>query len=284
MNYLKTTILLAVMTGLFLAIGNLLGGHKGMVIAFIAAIVMNFSAYWFSDKMVLNTYGARAVTQEEAPELYEIVRNLTQKANLPMPAIYIMEDDNPNAFATGRNTHHAAVAVTTGILKILNYDELTGVLAHELSHVRHRDILISTIAATLGGAITMIAQIAQWGMLFGRSEGGEGRGALSSLLMIILAPIAATLIQLAVSRSREYGADEGGAKLSGKPLALASALRKLETVNEQVPLPAADENPSSAHLFIINPLRPDLFQRMFSTHPSTEDRIRRLEAMAAGKW
>lgn len=281
MNWLKTTLLLGTLTVLLVLIGNALGGTTGMVIGLGFAIAMNFSAYWFSDKIVLKTYGAQEVTQQEAPELYQIVRSLAHKAQLPMPKVYIVQDENPNAFATGRNPQNAAVAATTGILKILNRDELEGVLAHEMSHVYHRDTLISAVAATIAGAIAMIANIAQWGMIFGFGrDSHEGPGILGSILLMILAPIAASLIQLAVSRSREFAADKRGAQLCGKPLALASALQKLQTVGSQIPMEQAEAHPNTAHFFIINPLSGERLKHLFSTHPPTEERIKRLQEMA----
>lgn len=279
MNYLKTTILLALLTGLLLAIGNAFGGPTGMVIAFMFAVIMNFSAYWFSDKMVLKMYDAREVTAQEAPEIYSIVQGLVAKGNIPMPKVYVVQSDTPNAFATGRNPQNAVVAVTTGIMRILDRDELTGVLAHELSHVSHRDTLISTIAATIAGAISMITNFAQYALIFGGRSDGQRGNPLMTLLMIIVAPVAAGLIQMAVSRSREFGADAGGAKLSGKPMALASALQKLERGNEAMPMGTANRNPSTAHLFIVNPLFGGGLSKLFSTHPPTEERVKRLRDM-----
>ncbi len=284
MNTLKTTILLAVLTGLMLVIGRAIGGQSGMIIALFLAVIMNFSAYWFSDKLVLSIYRAQPVTPAEAPELYQIVEELARRASIPMPKVYIVENDTPNAFATGRSPEHAAVAATTGILRILNRDELMGVLAHELGHVQHRDTLTSAIAATLAGAIGMLASMAQWAMLFGfgrqdeREEGGAG--VLASIVIMVLAPIAATLIQLAISRSREYAADAKGAELCGNPLWLANALRKLETANRQMPLSTANDNPATAHLFIVNPLHGGGVMNWFATHPPIDERVRRLEAMA----
>lgn len=285
-NWIRTTIFLAVLTAIFLIIGNALGGKQGMVLAFILACAMNLGAYWFSDKMVLRMYNARPVTPAEAPELYQIVKNLAQRDNVPIPAIYIVDDPTPNAFATGRNPQHAAVAATSGILQILTPEELTGVLAHEMSHVYHRDILISSIAATLGGAITMIARLGMYGG-FGserRSDNGSSRGSgLLNLLMLFLAPLAASLIQLAVSRSREYAADEAGAKLCQHPLWLANALRKLEPANQQDPMPTAQQHPATAHMFIVNPLTAGGLNNLFATHPPIEERIRRLEAMSRSR-
>ncbi len=280
MNRFKTFFLMLVLMLLFILVGSAVGGRTGAVYAFIFAAGMNFFAYWFSDKMVLAMYRAKPVTANEAPELYGMVAELTSKAGVPMPKVYIMENDTPNAFATGRNPEHAAVAVTTGILSILSRDELMGVIGHELSHVKHRDILISTIAATMAGAIAMIARVAQFGALFGggRSSDDEGGGGnfLSVLIFSILASFAAMLIQLAISRSREYLADEGGAHLT-HPLSLARALGKLDTAAKRIPM---DANPSTAHMFIVNPLRGGGVLSLFSTHPPIEERIARLEEMA----
>lgn len=281
MNTLKTAFLMALMMVLFLFVGGLLGGERGMVMAFLFSLVMNFGSYWFSDKIVLTMYRAQQVNEQEFPQLFRIVRNLVGKAGLPMPKVYVMQNPSPNAFATGRNPEHAAVAVTTGILNLLDEDELSGVIGHELAHVRHRDILIGTIAATLVGTITFIARMAGWALMFGggrdnRDRDGEGIG---SLFLLILSPIVAMLIQLAISRSREYLADEGGSEISGKPLSLASALNKLNAVNERMPMLNAET--SSAHLFIVNPLSGKSFMKMFSTHPPIEERIRRLQAIAS---
>ena len=286
MNRFKTFLLMLVLTLLFIFIGSAVGGRQGAVFAFVVAALMNFVSYWFSDKIVLRMYGAKEVTQSEAPELYGIVAELTSKASLPMPKVYIMENDTPNAFATGRNPEHAAVAVTTGIMRILSKDELMGVIGHELSHIRHRDILIGTIAATLAGAIAMIARVAQFGAMFGggRSsdeEGGGGGNFLSVLIFSIVGSIAAMLIQMAISRSREYLADEGGAHLS-HPLYLSRALGKLEMANQKIPMEA---NPSTAHMFIVSPLHGGGVLSLFSTHPPIEQRIARLEEMArTGKF
>jgi len=279
MNQFKTFLLMLVLTALFIVVGSAIGGRSGAVYAFIFAALMNFVTYWFSDKIVLRMYGAQEVSQADAPELYQIVGELTNKASLPMPKVYIIENDTPNAFATGRNPDHAAVAVTTGILRILSKDELMGVIGHELSHIRHRDILISTMAATIAGAISMLASIARWGAIFGGSrdnEEGGGGNILFVLLFTMVASIAAMLIQMAISRSREYLADEGGAHLS-HPLSLAKALDKLETAAQRIPMKA---NPSTAHLFIVNPLRGGGVLSLFSTHPPIEERIARLEEMA----
>jgi len=279
MNQFKTFLLMLVLTALFIVVGSAIGGRSGAVYAFIFAALMNFVTYWFSDKIVLRMYGAQEVSQADADELYQIVGELTNKASLPMPKVYIIENDTPNAFATGRNPDHAAVAVTTGILRILSKDELMGVIGHELSHIRHRDILISTMAATIAGAISMLASIARWGAIFGGSrdnEEGGGGNILFVLLFTMVASIAAMLIQMAISRSREYLADEGGAHLS-HPLSLAKALDKLETAAQRIPMKA---NPSTAHLFIVNPLRGGGVLSLFSTHPPIEERIARLEEMA----
>ena len=286
MNRFKTFLLMLVLTLLFIFIGSAVGGRQGAVFAFVVAALMNFVSYWFSDKIVLRMYGAKEVTQSEAPELYGIVAELTSKASLPMPKVYIMENDTPNAFATGRNPEHAAVAVTTGIMRILSKDELMGVIGHELSHIRHRDILIGTIAATLAGAIAMIARVAQFGAMFGggRSsddEGGGGGNFLAVLIFSIVGSIAAMLIQMAISRSREYLADEGGAHLS-HPLYLSRALGKLEMANQKIPMEA---NPSTAHMFIVSPLHGGGVLSLFSTHPPIEQRIAKLEEMArTGKF
>ena len=275
-----------VLTVIFILVGTVIGGKSGAIYAFIFAALMNFFSYWFSDKIVLRMYGAREVSQGETPELYGIVAELTSKASLPMPKVYIMENDTPNAFATGRNPEHAAVAVTTGILRILSRDELMGVIGHELSHIQHRDILIGTIAATMAGAISILATMARWGAMFGgvRSddeEGGGGGNIIVVLIVSIFASIAAMLVQMAISRSREYLADEGGAHLS-HPLSLAKALGKLEVAAQRVPMNA---NPSTAHMFIVNPLRGGGVLSLFSTHPPIEERIARLEEMArAGRF
>jgi heat shock protein HtpX len=283
MNSVKTAFLMALLTALVVVAGRAMGGEGGMVIAFIFAIAMNVFSYWFSDKIVLKMYKAREVSKEQAPELYEIVETLARNAKLPMPKVYITPQESPNAFATGRNPKHAAVAVTSGILRILDRDELAGVLAHELAHVKHRDILISTVAAVMAGAITMLASIAKWSLIFGGITGGNRnrRGGIASmipmLVMAILAPIAAMLIQMAISRSREYMADEDGAKISGHPLWLASALQKLQRGTAVAPLQA---NPATAHMFIVNPLRGGGIQSLFSTHPPMEERIAKLRNMA----
>jgi len=284
MNTLRTTILLAVLTALLIWIGDMLGGRQGAIIALLLAGGMNFFSYWFSDKIVIKMYGGQEVTAQDDPELYGMVQDLTQRAGLPMPKVYLLPQDTPNAFATGRNPEHAAVAVTDGIRRILNKRELAGVLGHELSHVKNRDILVSTIAATLAGAIGYLAQMAQWAMIFGgnrdRDEEG-GSNIFGLIVMMIVAPIAAMLIQMAVSRSREYGADEGGAKVTGDPLALASALRKLHMGAQNIPLHVNNATANAtAHMFIVNPLTGHGLASLFSTHPPMEERIARLEAMA----
>jgi heat shock protein HtpX len=283
-NVLKTTLLLTVMTLLFMLVGRALGGQNGMFMALAFAAVMNFVAYFFSDKIALATYRAQPISREELPRVYNIVERLSQKVGLPMPKVYLIPTDSPNAFATGRNPNHASVAVTQGILGLLNDEELEGVIAHELGHVRNRDILISSIAATLAGAITWLASIAKWGMIFGgmrgeREDRGEGGGGIAAIAMIFLAPLAAMLIQLAVSRSREYGADDTGAHWTGNPYALASALAKIESDSHRLPLVAS---PSTAHLFIIAPFLGGMsFGNLFSTHPPTAKRIERLTGRPA---
>jgi heat shock protein HtpX len=288
MNGFRTTILLAALTALVVWIGQMVGGPNGAVLALIIAGAMNFFSYWFSDKIVLKMYGAQEITANDDPELYGVVQDLTTRAGLPMPRVYMIPEETPNAFATGRNPEHAAVAVTQGIRRILNKRELAGVLGHELSHVKHRDILISSIAATLAGAISYLAYMAQWGMLLGggrdREEGGGGGNILGLLFMMIVAPMAAMLIQMAVSRSREYGADDGGAKVTGDPLALAAALRKLHMGAQNIPLQVNNATANAtAHMFIVNPLTGGGLANLFSTHPPMEERIARLEAMAKDK-
>ncbi|HSR16552.1 MAG TPA: zinc metalloprotease HtpX [Ignavibacteriaceae bacterium] len=280
MNMLKTVFLMTAMMIIFLLVGYLLGGSTGMTIAFIFSLIMNFGTYWFSDKIVLSIYKAKEVNRETAPKLYNLVEELASRANLPMPRVYVIEDATPNAFATGRNPQNAAVAATTGILKILDSNETAGVIAHELSHVKNRDILTGTIAATLVGTITYIAQMAGWALMFGRNDDDDG-GGFSSLALLIVAPVAATLLQLAISRAREYSADEGGAEISGKPLSLASALAKLQAANKQKPIRSAA--PATAHLFIVNPLSGSGIMKIFSTHPPVEERIKRLQEIAAGR-
>lgn len=277
MNQLKTVILLAALSGLLVVLGGYLGGKNGATLALVIALAMNFGSYWFSDKIVLSMYHAQEVTEAEAPDLYNLIRELTRNAGLPMPKVYIIPDDSPNAFATGRNPEHAAVAVTEGILSILSRDELAGVIGHELGHVKNRDILIQTVAATIGAAITYLAQ---FGFLFGgRSDDDRAGGGsfLGSLMMMILAPLAAAIIQMAISRSREYIADETGAKICGHPLWLASALGKLQKGVERVPMQAEQ---ATAHMFIVSPFFGSGMSNLFSTHPPIENRIERLEKMA----
>jgi heat shock protein HtpX len=277
MNTLKTTFLMALLTVMMVMLGGALGGRSGMTMAFFMAAAMNFFSYWFSDKMVLSMYGAQEITEQDDPRFYGLVRRLAQRAGLPMPRVYVINSDTPNAFATGRNPEHAAVAATTGILRILNEDELAGVMAHELTHVKNRDILIQTIAATFAGAITYLAQMAQWGALFGGRGDDDDGGGIAALLLAILAPIAAMLVQMAISRSREYGADAGGAHICGNPLSLANALAKLEMGNQQIPMQA---NAATAHMFIVSPLTGGGMMSLFSTHPPMQERIARLQEMA----
>ena len=277
MSLFRTGLLLAALTGLFVGVGYIIGGQGGMMIAFLIAVAMNFFAYWNSDQLVLRMYGAREVDAGSAPQLHSIVRTLAQRAGLPMPRLYIIESEQPNAFATGRNPEHAAVAASTGLLRTLSADEVAGVIAHELTHVKNRDTLTMTITATLAGAIGMLAN---FGLFFGNSRDNP-LGPIGILLVSILAPIAALLVQMGISRSREYAADRGGAEISGAPLSLASALAKIERRAEQTRNFAAEANPATAHLFIVNPLHGGL-AGLFATHPSTAERIRRLQAMAGG--
>lgn len=278
MNTLKTGMLLGALTGLLMLIGGYFGGQQGVVIAFVFALVMNLGSYWFSDKIVLSMYRATEVSESQAPELYTIVKILALRAGLPMPRVYIVPGDTPNAFATGRNETHAVVAVTEGILRLLNRDELEGVIAHELTHIKNRDILIASIAATIAGAVMMLASMAKWAAIFGvgNRDDDEGGGIFGLIIMAILAPIAAMLIQMAISRSREYLADEGGSHISGKPYGLASALEKLSKASQAIPMKA---NPSTAHIFTVNPLTGGSLANLFSTHPPTEKRIARLKSM-----
>jgi heat shock protein HtpX len=281
MNTAKTAALMVGLTVLLVFAGGALGGQGGMIFAFVFALAMNAFSYWFSDKIVLKMYRAKEATEQEAPQLYDVVRDLAMRANMPMPKVYVIPDDAPNAFATGRNPNHAAVAATTGILRFLSREELTGVMAHELAHVRNRDILIGTIAATIAGAISLLAHMAQWAMIFGggRSDDDDGGGIVGLIAMMIIAPIAAMLIQMAISRSREYQADATGARLCGNPMWLASALRKLEAASKRIPMNAS---PATAHMFIVNPLRGGRVAKLFSTHPPMDDRVARLESMAYG--
>jgi heat shock protein HtpX len=279
MNIAKTGLLLGALTGLLMLIGGYFGGKSGVIIAFIFAMVMNLGSYWFSDKLILRMYKAQEISEGQAPDLYTMVRNLAMKASLPMPKVFIIPEDTPNAFATGRDEHHAVVAVTEGILRILNRDELEGVIAHELTHIKNKDMLIGSIAATLAGAIVMLANMAQWAAIFGgasRDSDDEGGGIIGLIFMAILAPIAATIIQMAISRSREYLADEGGARVSKKPYGLAGALEKLARASQAAPM---DANPSTAHMFIVNPLSGKSLMNLFSTHPPVEERIARLRSM-----
>jgi len=277
-NTVKTALLLGALTGLLMLIGGLIHGRGGVFIAFIFAMILNFGSYWFSDKIVLKMYHAQEVSESSAPGLFSIVRNLALKAQLPMPRVYIIPEEAANAFATGRNEKHAVVAVTEGIMKILNKEELEGVIAHELSHIKNRDMLIGSIAATLAGAIVMLAHMAQWAAIFGggRSDDDDGGGIIGLIAMAILAPIAAALIQMAISRSREYLADASGAGITKNPYGLAGALEKLAKASQIIPL---DAQPSTAHLFIVNPLSGKLLMNLFSTHPPLEDRIARLKSM-----
>jgi heat shock protein HtpX len=282
MNTFKTTFLMALLTVLLVTAGGFLGGEGGMMMAFLFALLMNGVSYWFSDKIVLRMYGAKEIGPQEAPRLYQIVQELALRAQMPMPKLYLIPQEAPNAFATGRDEKHAAVAVTQGILRILDEAELRGVLAHELSHVKNRDILVGTIAATMAGAISMLANIAHWGMIFGGRGGDhrEGGHPIVALAMIIIAPLAALLVQMAISRSREYGADSTGAEISKDPLALANALKKLHRGVERIPMEA---NPATAHMFIVNPLTGGGLMTLFSTHPPMDERIRRLEKMVSGR-
>jgi len=290
MNRLKTTMLLATLTGLLLFVGRALGGHDGVIIAFIVALLMNGAAYWFSDTIALSLAGAREVSSVEAPMLYRLVAQLAGRAQIPMPRVYIVESEAPNAFATGRNPAHGVVAVTTGLLRILDRDELAAVIAHELGHIKNRDTLISAVAATVAGAVTMLANMVQWALMFGghavgvsgsdEEDDGGVAGLVGGLIMILLAPIAATLIQLAISRTREFSADAAGARIVGNPLALASALRKLERWSMRLPMRI---DPSAAHMYIVNPLHGGAIASLFRTHPPTEQRIARLEQLAFGQ-
>jgi heat shock protein HtpX len=277
-NLMKTAILMAAITALFMAVGALLGGRTGMLIALAVAVGMNFFSYWFSADMVLKMYNAREVDASSAPQFYGMVAELSQRAGLPMPRVYLIDEDAPNAFATGRNPEHAAVAATTGILRVLSERELRGVMAHELAHVAHRDILISTVSATMAGAISMLANFAAF--FGGRDEHGRPTNPIAGIAVALLAPIAASLIQMAISRAREFEADRGGAEISGDPAALASALDKIHRVAQGIPLNAAEAHPETAQMMIMNPLSGGGLRGLFSTHPSTEERIARLMAMA----
>ena len=278
-NLMKTAVLMAAITALFMAIGSLIGGQTGMMVALVVALGMNFFSYWFSDKLVLKMYNAQQVDESSAPQFFRMVSELAQCAQLPMPKVYLINEDAPNAFATGRNPANAAVAATTGILRVLSERELRGVMAHELAHVRHRDILISTVSATMAGAISMLANFA---MFFGgRDSEGRSHNPIVGLLVMLLAPIAASLIQMAINRAREFEADRGGAEISGDPRSLASALQKIhQYANGGIPLQAAERHPETAQMMIVNPLSAGGLRGLFSTHPSTEERVQRLLAMA----
>ncbi|MFM0323866.1 zinc metalloprotease HtpX [Caballeronia glebae] len=277
-NWVKTAMLMAAITALFVVIGGMIGGSKGMMLALIVALGMNFFSYWFSDKMVLRMYNAQEVDETTAPQFYRMVRELSTRAQLPMPRVYLINEDAPNAFATGRNPEHAAVAATTGILRVLSEREMRGVMAHELAHVKHRDILISTISATMAGAISALANFA---MFFGgRDDEGRPSNPIASILVAILAPIAGALIQMAISRAREFEADRGGAEISGDPQALASALEKIHAYASGVPFPTAEAHPATAQMMIMNPLSGGGIANLFSTHPATEERVARLMEMA----
>ena len=283
MNTVKTIGLMVFMTVLLVFVGAAIGGRNGMVMAFGLALIMNVGSYWFSDKIVLRMYNAQPVTEAEAPELHAIVHTLVQRAGMPMPKVYIIPEDTPNAFATGRNPEHAVVAVTRGIMRILSREELSGVIAHELAHIKHRDMLTGTIVATIAGAISMLAQMAQWAMIFG---GGRGRdndegSPIAALVMMIVAPIAAMIVQMAISRTREYEADKGGAILAGNPTWLANALLKLEKGSQLIPM--EDAKPATAHMFIVNPLTGGGLMKLFSTHPPIAERVKRLNDMARGR-
>ncbi len=280
-NVFKTGLLLAVLTAMLVLLGGAVGGQQGMLIAFVLALVMNFASYWWSDKIVLAMYRAQPITEAQAPGLYNMVRRLASKAGVPMPRVYLIPNDQPNAFATGRNPEHAVVAVTEGIMRILDEDELEGVLAHELAHVVNRDILISTIAATLAGAITYLAHMAQWSAFLGggRHDDEDSPSPIAMILMAVIAPIAALLVQMAVSRSREFQADATGARLAGRTWGLSKALEKLDMASHAVPMAA---NPATAHLFIVNPLSGQALMKLFSTHPPMAERIERLRAMRLG--
>jgi heat shock protein HtpX len=277
-NWVKTAMLMAAITALFVVIGGVVGGSKGMMLALLVALAMNFFSYWFSDKLVLKMYNAQEVDEASAPQFYRMIRELATRAQLPMPRVYLITEDAPNAFATGRNPEHAAVAATTGILRVLSERELRGVMAHELAHVKHRDILISTVSATMAGAISALANFA---MFFGgRDSDGRRSNPIASIAVAMLAPLAGALIQMAISRAREFEADRGGAQISGDPQALASALQKIHAFAAGVPFPAAEQHPATAQMMIMNPLAGGGISKLFSTHPATEERVARLMEMA----
>ncbi len=278
LNLLKTGILLTALTLLLIAIGNMLGGQTGLLVALVLAAIMNLGAYWFSDKLVLAMSGAQPISEQEAPELYAMVHRLCQRANLPMPRLYLIPEEQPNAFATGRDPHHAAVGVTQGLLRLMDRQEVEGVIAHELAHIKNRDTLIMAVAATIAGAISYLAHMFYYASLFAGSRDERGGNPIAALAMLILAPIAATIIQLAISRSREYEADRVGAEIAGTPIGLANALRKLELAAQRIPMHHAE--PATAHMYIVNPLSGGGLMALFSTHPPVKERIRRLEAMA----
>jgi heat shock protein HtpX len=278
MNYFRTAILLAGLTALFMGVGYLIGGQSGALIALVVAAGMNFVAYWNADRLVLSMHGAQEVDARTTPELYQMVSELAARAGLPMPRVYLMDNPQPNAFATGRNPQHAAVAATTGLVQMLSRDEIAGVLAHELAHIKHHDTLTMTITATIAGAISMLAQ---FGLFFGGGNRNNGMGWIGTLAMVILAPIAAMLVQMAISRTREYSADATGAQISGRPLALASALARIENAAHQIENPVAEQHPATAHLFIINPLSGARMDNLFGTHPATENRIAALQDIAS---
>lgn len=281
MNTLKTVFLMTLMTVLLILIGSAFGGQQGMVMAFGISLLMNFFSYWFSDKIVLTMYRAKEVTEAEAPRLYAIAARVAQQASVPMPRVYVIPEETPNAFATGRNPQHAAIAVTEGILRLLSDDELEGVVAHEFAHIKNRDILTGTIVATMVGAITFLARMAGWSLMFaGGNRDRRDSGGIGELLLLILAPIAAVLVQLAISRSREFAADETASRFTARPLSLASALQKLEHVNKRIPLQTA--TPATAHMMIVNPLSGEGLMKLFSTHPPIQERIQRLQQIAMG--
>lgn len=282
MNTMKTFLLMAVLTVMLVTVGGAISGEGGMLFAFIIAGVMNFATYWWSDRIVLRMYGAQEVTAAQAPELFRMTEELAMRAGLPMPKLYVIPGDQPNAFATGRDPQHSAVAVTEGITRLLSPNELRGVIAHELAHIQNRDILVGTVAATMAGAISMLANMAQWAMIFGgrSSDDEEGTNPVAAIVMMIVAPIAAMLVQMAISRSREFLADETGARICGEPLALANALRRLHAGAEAIPMHAT---PATAHMFIVSPLTGGSFLNLFSTHPPMEERVARLEAMVYGQ-